>query len=378
MRQFDRDRLTRARRLRIFRRILGLARLAVAIALLLVLYGVGVAPAIAAAFAPTGAIGRTLLTIVVVLVALWLVGLPLAVAGYRRERAEGLNLQPASSFAADQLKALLVNVVLAGSASAAWYAIVRLPGSTLIIILAAFALATAGVLIGPLLLRVFYRLETVDAALDERVRAVAQRAGIRVGAVRSWRVSEKATIANAVVLGLGPTKQIAIADTLAREAPPEQVEAVVAHELGHVVHGDTTLSVLVYGATLALALLAVRAMLDIWTAEGSADVATYPLLLAGVDLIAVVASPAILAYSRSREAAADAFAARHARPEAMADALVWIAQKNLSDPEPPRWEEILFLSHPSVAARLRALGAPPVSLSPERASPPPPPARSAR
>ena len=361
--RFDRERLLRARRLRVFRRVLGLARLACSVALLLAVYWSGSVPAFAAALAPYGSIARAAATIALVLVAVWAVGVPFALAIYRRERVEGLSVQPPPSFAIDQLKALALNVALIGIASVGWYGIEQLPLTSLAIGLAAFTLAAIATLAGPLLLRAFYRLEPVDADLAARVRSVGERAGVRVGEVRSWRLSEKATTANAAVLGLGPTKQIAIADTLARARPPEQVEAVVAHELAHVVHRDTARGVLVFGASLAVALLALRIALDAWTPQGAGDVATYPLLLAGLELLALVGTPVVLAYSRSREAAADAFASRLVAPSAMAGALVWLAETNLSDPEPPRWDEILFMSHPSIGSRLRALGVGPATLS---------------
>ena len=54
--------------------------------------------------------------------------------------------------------------------------------------------------------------------------------------------------------------------------------------------------------------------------------------------------------------AADAFGARYTSREAMARALVRLADQNLADPEPPRWEELWFYSHPAIASRVRALG----------------------
>jgi STE24 endopeptidase len=354
----DPTRVARARRLRVFRRTLGFVRLACTVLALAALYGIGWVPALAAALAPAGAIVQTLVTIAVVLVAVWLVGLPFAIAFYRRERDEGLSVQGGGGFAVDQVKALALSVVLIGAASAAWYAVAPLPAWWLFAAIGAFALAALATLIGPLLLRAFYRLDPIDEALAGRVRAVAARSGVRVDRVLSWRVSEKATIANAAVLGLGPTKQIVIADTLAANRPPEQVEAVVAHELAHVVHRDTLRGFLVYGASLAFAVLLLRALLDALTARGAADPATFPLLVAGIELIALAVSPLVLAYSRSREAAADRFAARHSTADDLGRALVWTTSRNLADPDPPRWEEVLFMSHPSLSSRLRALGQP--------------------
>jgi STE24 endopeptidase len=69
-----------------------------------------------------------------------------------------------------------------------------------------------------------------------------------------------------------------------------------------------------------------------------------------------VGRPVFMAFTRWRERAADAFGARHTSREAMARALVRLADQNLADPEPPRWEELFFYSHPAIANRVRALG----------------------
>lgn len=343
--------------MRIFRRRLGLARLLASVLGLGALYASGSIVRLTATFGHDSVVVETVGAIVLVLVANWLVGVPFAIASYRRERAEHLSVQTPASFTGDVLKTLALSLVLAGAAGVAWYAVAA--RSAVVTVIGSIALAALGTLIGPLLLRAFYRLEPVDDALARRVRTVAERCGVAVDGVLSWRVSEKATIANAAVIGLGPTKQVIIADTLAAGCPPEQLEAVVAHELAHVVHRDTVRGFLVYGGALSVALLLLRLLLEVATPGGAGDPATFPLLVAGTEIIALAASPPVLAYSRSREAAADAFAARHVPAIALADALVWITQRNLGDPDPPRWEEALFMTHPSLVVRLRALGVEP-------------------
>src|SRR5207237_4253021 len=77
-----------------------------------------------------------------------------------------------------------------------------------------------------------------DATLAARLLALADRAG--VGAIGIWIAdqSRKSRTANAAVVGLGRTRRILLYDTLAAGFRPEEIEAVLAHELGHHVHGD--------------------------------------------------------------------------------------------------------------------------------------------
>jgi STE24 endopeptidase len=182
--------------------------------------------------------------------------------------------------------------------------------------------------------------------------------------VQRWGLGAKTTAANAAVMGLGPTKRIALGDTLLTKFPLAEVESVVAHEVGHQVHADTMRLTVVSAVTGSATLIALRVIVDaiappgevVGRVAGAADPASYPLLAGLFGVATLLVRPFVMTYIRSRETAADAFGARHTSSQLMASALVRLADQNLADPEPPRWEEVIFYSHPAIATRVRALG----------------------
>ena len=84
------------------------------------------------------------------------------------------------------------------------------------------------------LIPLFYKLTPLDdPLLRERILALAARMGVRAAAVVVADFSRKGRTANAAVVGLGRTRRILVSDTLLREFPADEVEVVLAHELGH-------------------------------------------------------------------------------------------------------------------------------------------------
>lgn len=291
----------------------------------------------------------------------WIVQLPFANLSWRRGRKEGLVVQSLASAFADRVKTLLLTLGLFGLPLTAWYAILPRPDWWLWTIAGATVLAIVATLLGPALTSLFFRFERLeDRAVADRVSAVAERAGVRVSGVYRWGLGAKTTAANAAVIGLGPTKRIALGDTLLATFPMDEIESVVAHEVGHDVSGDPPRYVAAFAIAGSLALIATRLLVDAFTSEGpvhgAADVASYPLVAAAFSIVGFLGRPALMAFTRWRETAADAFGAKHTSREAMARALVRLADQNLADPEPPRWEEIWFYSHPAIANRVRKLG----------------------
>ncbi|MDE3192605.1 MAG: M48 family metalloprotease [Chloroflexota bacterium] len=386
--RMDPDRLRRARSYRKFSLALELVTAAVGIVVMLGLYWAGTGVAVRDAFAhllqggarpcdlvscPGGTpvrAGVTYLVIVVFTLIGSLVALPEAYLGWRRGRREGLVVQSWRGELADRAKALVITVVLVGVPVTAWYLILVRPEWAAWTIVGSLVLSAAGTLAGPTLAGLFFRFEPLaDAEVAQRVRAVAERAGVRVSGVYRWGMAAKTTAANAAVLGVGPTKRIVLGDTLLERFPMEEVESVVAHEVGHDVSGDPPRYVVALGIAGAAALVVIRVALDrvicgaagcaagaVGPVGGVADPASYPLVAAALALLSFVGRPALMAFTRWRESAADVFGARHTSPDSMGRALVRLADQNLSDPEPPRWEEIWFYSHPRIADRVRKLG----------------------
>ena len=134
------------------------------------------------------------------------------------------------------------------------------------------------------LLPFFYRLTPLaDAALGERLLGLAERAGVPAIGVWVADQSRKSRTANAALAGLGPTRRILISDTMLAEYSDEEIEVVLAHELGHHVHGDihkglALQAVLILGAFVAAAIL-IDVSVGAFGLHGPSDAAGLPLLL---------------------------------------------------------------------------------------------------
>lgn len=205
----------------------------------------------------------------------------------------------------------------------------------------------------------FNRFTPLEAGeLRRRLLELAEREGVRVRDVLVADASRRTTALNAYVSGFGSTRRIVVYDTLLATGAERDVELVVAHELGHVVHRDvllgTVAGALAAGAAvcvigpLAGVLTGVRA--SGWTVS---DPRSLALMLALASLAAAVAGPVQCAVSRRVERRADVFAL-----DATRDPAAFIAMQraltvaNVSEPSPPGWLRILFSTHPSPAERL--------------------------
>ena len=358
--RLDPDRLERARRLRVFHRVLSLSERLLALAFLLLLHAWGFAPWLGDALGGTPGFWRDYGVIAGVLIATGLLGLPFELLTWRRGRAEGLVVQSLPGWLGDQAKGLVLTLILLGGPLALWYQVLAREDWWLLTILGVALVSAVIFGASPLLQGLFFRFERLaDPDLEARITALGAKAGVRVAGVYRWGLSAKSTASNAAVTGLGPTKRIIIADTMLDRYPPEEIEAVLAHELAHQVHGDLYRFLALGSAGGAALLIGLRVALDALLGPGAgASVANYPLLAVGLSLAAFLAGPLFMTFSRWREYAADAYAARQTSAAAIGGALVRLVDQNLGDPEPPAWEEALFMSHPSVANRVRALGLP--------------------
>jgi STE24 endopeptidase len=291
----------------------------------------------------------------------WLVSLPLRlVAGYVLPRRVGLLHQPFHRWLWDGVKAAMIGGLLTILGAEVVYGFMRLGswwwlGSALVFF-GGYALLAwlAPVWLVPL----FYRLVPLeDAGLRERLLGVARKAGVPVLGVWVADQSRKSRTANAAVIGLGDTRRIVLFDTLIREFPAPEVEAVLAHEFAHQVHHDLERGLLVQGAvTLGTFWVASRG-LDAGAAwaglGGPADLAGLPLLGLIVMALGLGALPLANGWSRRVERQADDFALRMAgNPHAFITAMERLADLNLAERAPHPVKEFFLYSHPSIARRI--------------------------
>ncbi|MGE5294446.1 MAG: M48 family metalloprotease, partial [Solirubrobacterales bacterium] len=207
----------------------------------------------------------------------------------------------------------------------------------------------------------FYKLQPLaDRALADRLLALAQRCGVRISQVFEIRLSKETKKANAAVVGLGSERRIVIGDTLLDLCTHDEIEAVFAHELGHVAlrHGWKLLGV---AAAFSVAGFYILHLFYARSAtalgfEGGSDIAAVPLLMLWLMVGGLLAKPFQAALSRRLERQADLFIiGKVPSPETLASSLNKLAGRNLADPEPSRLVELLFYTHPPVAKRIAYL-----------------------
>jgi STE24 endopeptidase len=300
---------------------------------------------------------------VLVTVVLALVRLPLALwRGWIRERRWELSTQSLGGFLADRAKGLGVAAVLSASMLVGLAALVRLFPSAwpLAAAAAGAALVLALAFVAPVVLEpLFNRFEPLrDEELARRLRELAERAGAPVRDVLVADASRRTAKANAYVSGFGATRRLVLYDTLLDSSPPEEVAAVVAHELGHRRERHVLRATLLGMAGAAGAAVALWPILG----DDAGDPRNVPLVLLVLGGLELLALPPGAAVSRRWERAADRFALRLTGDRAGLEAAFRrLAETNVADLDPPWPVRVLLATHPPLPERVRAARTTPLS-----------------
>jgi STE24 endopeptidase len=282
--------------------------------------------------------------------------------GFILDHQFGLSRQALSGWAADWLKSLLIGLVMDGVLWTGFYALLRLlprrwpipAGAAMFLLSAVFVLLTP-IIITPL----FYEVRPLDdPALRARILALAERAGMHVDAVYVINASSKTVEVNAYFTGFGGAQRIVLYDTLLTDYTPDQIEVVLAHEMGHWYHRHVLIGLLGYGAAAWIGLFGLRWLLQrVWQPlgwSGPADVAGLPYLLAVLAVVTTLALPVQNGLSRIAEGQADWFALSIThKPETFIALFEKFAVQNLSVVDAPAWEKFVFYTHPAIAERIR-------------------------
>ncbi|HXF86710.1 MAG TPA: M48 family metallopeptidase [Anaerolineales bacterium] len=193
--------------------------------------------------------------------------------------------------------------------------------------------------------------------LADRLLDLARRANTKVRGVFKFDMSKRTKSANAALTGIGNTRRIILGDTLINEFSADEIETVLAHELGHHVHRDIPLFI-TFGAVsttvgLYLASLALKWAIGYFGFTGAADVAAFPALMLILGAYGLVTMPLENAFSRWRERKADEYALQvTGKHEAFASAFTRLANQNLGEVDPEKWVVFLFYSHPPLGERI--------------------------
>ncbi|RST29941.1 M48 family peptidase [Sphingomonas ginkgonis] len=283
---------------------------------------------------------------------------------YVREAKYGLMNQSFAGWGGEQAIALLVSLVTTALILAAVMAVIRraprtwwLWGSAVMMGFAAVGLLVTPVFVAPLF---NHYTPMAEGPLREQILAMAHANRIPADNVYVVDASRQSKRISANVSGIGPTIRISLNDNLLNRTPPQDVKAVMGHEMGHYVLGHIPVLILEFGAgTLVLLFILSRAVPRIlarsgarWGIEGPADVAAVPLYAALVALLIIPATPLLNSMTRIEEAQADRFGLDAARePDGFADVAMRLSEYRKIAPTP--LEELLFFDHPSGRTRVR-------------------------
>lgn len=209
------------------------------------------------------------------------------------------------------------------------------------------------------ILPLFFRPTPLKAGeLRDRISIFLDKHKIKLKEIYVLDFSRKTVKANAMVAGLGKTKQIFLSDTLVSEFPCEEVEVVLAHEVGHYIHKDT-FRFLAAGLFFSLlAFFAAGAVFDSllyrFGFSGPSDISGLPLLLCILTVVSLILLPAQNGYAKRLEKGADRFALESTRdPQAFISLMTRLGKKNFSEFSPSKIIEFFLYDHPPLAQRIK-------------------------
>jgi len=300
------------------------------------------------------------------LIVVTLLGFPLAFyEGYVREHQYGLATQTFGPWMGDELKALLVSLVFGAVAVVILFAIVRrLPrtwwiwGAAATLVLTTLSIAIAPVYITPLFNKV-QRLN--DPKVTGPILRMAHANGIATNDVYEIDASRQTTRMSANVSGFGNTMRITLNDNLLRRGSPEEIQAVMGHEMGHYVLNHIPKDILFLAIVDVLSFVylfyglrwALRRWGDRWQIHDVADPAVLPLVMLLIGILFFVLTPVLNTQTRVEEKEADMFGLNASRqPDGFAQAAIHLGEYRKM--RPGKLEEFIFFDHPSGYNRIHS------------------------
>jgi STE24 endopeptidase len=284
-------------------------------------------------------------------------------SGYILSHRYGLSTQSLKAWLFDLFKGLILSLVLEAFVLELVYVLLatqpQLWWLWVALVLLFFTVIMAN-LAPVLLLPLFYKFTPLpEGELTQRLMKLTEQARTRVRGVFTMKMSDKTTVANAALMGLGNTRRIVVGDTMLDRYTPDEIEVVLAHELGHHVHHDIWKLIISQSVLTLVGLYLLNLVLH-WIVDTLhfyrwlADPATIPLVLVLTAVFGLVVMPLSNGLSRAVEYQADEYALQATRMvEPFKNAMTRLANQNLAEAEPSPIIEFLFYNHPSINTRLQ-------------------------
>ena len=290
--------------------------------------------------------------------------LPFGLWGWRLERNYGFSTLSIFGYLRDRLIGTTTELILAPVLWIALRLYTRSPEHWWkkawigVVPLILFSIVLQPIVISPL----YYRYTAMSPSpLRTRIETLASKAGISGGRILIESTSSRTTHVNAYVAGLGPTTRIVINDTALEKLPPDQLTAMMGHEMGHYVEGHLWFGFAFasLGAGLFLFLihrvfpLLLKRYENFFGAKHPAELSALPLLLWIISVFLLVQAPVESGISRVMEHRADRFGLRvTGLHRATAQLFVGFAERDYSDPDPPTLLHFWFGTHPTLKERI--------------------------
>ena len=200
-----------------------------------------------------------------------------------------------------------------------------------------------------------------EGELRARIGGLLQRTGFQSSGLYLMDGSKRSSHGNAFFTGFGATKRIVLFDTLVNRLLPQEVEAVLAHELGHYkLHHIAKGMALTFGVSFAVLFVLGQLIDKSWFYEGlgvssAGDAAALALFFLVLPEFLFFVSPLTSLYSRRREFEADAYAKAHADSTELVKALIKLYKDNAATLTPDPLHSAFYDSHPPAATRIARL-----------------------
>jgi STE24 endopeptidase len=300
-------------------------------------------------------------------VALALVALPLSAVLQERARDVGLVTQGWGGWLIDVVKSQAIGAVLAAAGGVLLLALLRrfprrwwIAGSGATVAVAVLFAYVSPVVLDP----VFNKFEPLpQGQLRQDVLELARRSNVDVGEVYRVDASRRTSAINAYVTGIGHTKRVVLYDNLIDRFPRDQINSIVAHELGHVRHRDVPRGLLWIAIAAPASMWLVQRVSERWAPSDArlgdgrrrATALAVPTVALALGVVSFTTTAAGNSLSRAVERSADAYALDVTRdPEAFIAVERRLAIDNVAEPDPPRWATLLFGTHPPTIERIGA------------------------
>lgn len=279
-----------------------------------------------------------------------------------REHAFGLSNQTVSAWASEYATGLGIGLVMTSIFAALIFAVVRRTaqwwayGALLSIVFMAVTVAAAPVFLAP----IFNTYKPMDESpLKAQILAMARANGIPADNVYQFDASRQTKRISANVSGLFGTTRISLNDNLLNRTSPEEIRAVMGHEMGHYalnhIYKYLAFMAIVLSVAFFLIGLLHRGLIAVfgpaWGVEGRGDLAGLPALFAAATFVFYLLTPVFNGLTRMQEIEADIYGLNAARdPDGFARVALKLSEYRKLDPT--WWEEALFYTHPSGRARI--------------------------